>query len=101
MKFKEKFYGVIPNSKVRRHNRHFYAATTKKVERLHCFLVFGSIKLTFGVRGNFGLLISNLNSKMQYRFEILRKMQLFFSFSSVIIFSPERLKELVTMETKK
>ena len=31
----------------------------------HCFFVFGRIKLKFGVRGNFALLISNLN---YYRF---------------------------------
>ena len=35
-------------------------------------LFFGWIKLEFGVRGNFRLLISNLNSKMQYQFEISR-----------------------------
>ena len=29
--------------------------------------------LKFGVRGNFRLVISNLNSKMQHKFEILRK----------------------------
>ena len=29
---------------------------------------FGWIKLKFGVRGNFRLLISNLNSKTQYQF---------------------------------
>ena len=40
--------------------------------------VFGWIKLKFGVRANFSLLISNLNSKMQYKFEILRKC--YFSF---------------------
>ena len=37
------------------------------------FFVFGWIKLKFGVRGNFTLLISNLNAKTQYQFEILRK----------------------------
>ena len=37
-----------------------------------CFL-FGWIKLKFGIRGNFALLISNPNSKTQYQFEILRK----------------------------
>ena len=36
-------------------------------------LFFGCIKLKFGVSGNFGLLISDLNSKTQYQFEILRK----------------------------
>ena len=35
--------------------------------------VFGWIKLKFGVRGNFRLLISNLNSKTRYQFEIVRK----------------------------
>ena len=43
------------------------------MEILHCLFVFGWIKLKFGVRGNFWLLISNLNSKMQHQFEILRK----------------------------
>ena len=41
----------------------FDVATTKEVESLHCFYVFGWIKLKFGVRSNFRLLISNLNSK--------------------------------------
>ena len=39
----------------------FDVATTNKVERLHCFFVFGWMKLKFGVRGNFRHLISNLN----------------------------------------
>ena len=39
--------------------------------------VFEWIKLKLGVRGNFGVLISNLNSKMQYQFEILRKCHFF------------------------
>ena len=38
---------------------------------------FGWIKLKFGVRGNFRLLISNLNSKMQYELEILRNSHFF------------------------
>ena len=42
------------------------------MESLHCFFVFGWIKLKFCVRGNFRLLISNLNSKTQYQLEILR-----------------------------
>ena len=36
-------------------------------------LIVPLFKLKFGVRGNFRLLISNLNSKMQYQFEIVRK----------------------------
>ena len=36
-------------------------------------LCFGWIKLKFGVRSNFTLLISNLNSETQYHFEIVRK----------------------------
>ena len=43
------------------------------MESLHCFFVFERIKLQVGLRGNFRLLISNLNSKTQYEFEILRK----------------------------
>ena len=39
-----------------------------EVESLYCFFVFGWIKLKFAVRGNFTLLISNLNSKVQYQF---------------------------------
>ena len=35
------------------------------------------LKLKFGASGNFGLLISNLNSKTQYQFEILRKCHFF------------------------
>ena len=64
VKFFKKFDDVISNSKVWRHHRHFDFATTKEVESLHCFFVFGWIKLKFGVRGNCRLLISNLNSKM-------------------------------------
>ena len=52
---------------------------------LYCFFVFGWIKL----RCNFELLISNLNSKSQYQFEILRKMQI----------SPALTHELVTEAT--
>ena len=62
-----------------------------------CFFVFGWIKLKLGLRGNFRLLISNLNSKMQYQFEMLRKMPLFFS--SIMIFSPALPHKLVTMAT--
>ena len=46
---------------------------TLRSGKFHCFFVFGWIKLKFDAKGNFRLLISNLNSKMQYRFEILRK----------------------------
>ena len=59
------------NSKVC--HSHFDVATTSHVKSLYCFFVFGWIKLKFGVRGNFRLLISNRNSKMPYQFEILRK----------------------------
>ena len=59
-------------SNVWRHNRHFDVTTTQQVESLHCFFVFGWINLNFNARGNFRLLISNLSSKTQYRFEILR-----------------------------
>ena len=48
----------------------------KKGESRHCFFIFGWIKLKCGVRGNCGFLISNLHSKTQYRFKILRKMPL-------------------------
>ena len=48
----------------------FDVATIQEVESRHCFFVFGWIKLKFGVRGNFMLLISNLNSKTQYLFAI-------------------------------
>ena len=40
MKFK-KIDDVISDSKVLRHNRHFDVSTTKEVERIHCFFVFG------------------------------------------------------------
>ena len=82
------FDGIISNWKVC-HNRHFDASITEKVQSLHCFFVFGWIKLKFGVRGNFGFLISNLNSKTQYQFEILRKMPLFFS--SIMILAQHSL----------
>ena len=65
MKFLKIDY-VIFNSKIWRHNRHFDVVTTQEGESLHGFFVFGWIKLNFGVSGNFGLLISNLNSKTQY-----------------------------------
>ena len=73
VKLKNKIDDAISNSKVGRHNRHFYVVTAKQMESLHCFFVSGWIKLKFNVRGNFRLLISNLNSKTQYQFEILRK----------------------------
>ena len=73
VKFKNKNDGVNSDSNVRRHNRHFDVVTTKTVESVHCFFVFGWIKLTFGLRGNVRLLISNLNSKTQYQFEIFKK----------------------------
>ena len=66
----------------------------KEVESLHCFFVFRWIKLEFGVRGNFRLLSSNLNSKMQDQFEVLRKCH----FSSLMIFSQTLPHELVTMK---
>ena len=72
-----KFKKIVSNSNVRRHNRPFDVITTKKVKSLHGFFVFGWIKLKFGVRGKFRVLISNRNSKKPYQFEVLRK--LFFS----------------------
>ena len=60
VKFK-KIDDVISNSKVLRHNCHFDVTTTKEVESLHCFFVFGWIKLKFDVRGNFRLLILNVS----------------------------------------
>ena len=67
------FDDIISNSKVWRHNCHFDVATTYEVESLHCFFAFRWIKLKLGITGNFRLLISNLNSKAQYQFAILRK----------------------------
>ena len=61
---------VISNSNVCRYH-HFDVMTTREVESSYCFFVFEWIKLEIGVRGNFRLLISNLNSKTQYQFEIL------------------------------
>ena len=81
-----------------RYDRHFDVAKTKEAESLHCFFVLGLIKLKFGVRGNFRLLISNINSKTQYQFQILNQFQvmpLFFSW--IMIFSPALPHELVTM----
>ena len=65
---------VIFKSKVWRHNHHFHVRATKEVESLHCFFVFEWIKLKFGVWSNFSvrLLISNLDSKAQYQFKILK-----------------------------
>ena len=55
-------------------------------------------ELKFGVKGNFGLLISNLSSEMQHQHKILRKIPL--CFSSIMIFSPAIPHELVTMATR-
>ena len=71
LKFKRK---LMTSSLI--HNCDCDVATTKEVKSLHCFFVFGWIKLKLGVRGNFRLLTSNLNSKTQYQFEILRKCHL-------------------------
>ena len=67
------FDDVISDAKVLHYNCHFYVTTTKEVESIHCFFVFGLIELKFGVRGKFWLLIPNLNSKTQYQSEIVRK----------------------------
>ena len=67
---------MITSSLIRKYDViicHFDIETTKEVESLHCCFVFGWIKLKFGVKGNFTLLISNRNLKMQYQFEIVRK----------------------------
>ena len=61
------------------------------------FFVFEWIELKFCVRGNFGLLISNLNSKTQYQFEILRQMPLFFFL--ITIFSPALPQEFAIVAT--
>ena len=50
MKFKKIIDEVISNSKVWCHYRRFDVATSNKVESLHCFFVFGWIKLRFGAR---------------------------------------------------
>ena len=68
---------------------HFDVAAT-----FFCFFVFRWMELKFGVKGNSGFLISNLISKVQYYFKIVRKMALFFS--SIMIFSPAPPHELVT-----
>ena len=92
----KKIDDVISNSKVVCHNRHFDAATTKEVKSLHCFFVFGWVELKFGVKGNLRRLISNLNPKTQYQFEILRKCH----FSSLRSWFIQALPhELVTMAT--
>ena len=70
MKFKEK---LITSSLIRMYDVIIVILTTQEGESLRGFFVFGWIKLKFGLRGNFELLISNLNSKMQYLFKILRK----------------------------
>ena len=70
VKFKKKFDNLISNSKVGSHNHHFDVATTQEGESLHGFFVFGWNKLKFGVKANFAFLISNLNSQMQYQFQI-------------------------------
>ena len=43
------------------------------MESIHCFFVFGWIKINFSVRDKFKLLISNINSQKHYQFAILRK----------------------------
>ena len=67
------------------------------MESLYCLFAFGVIKLKSDLRGNFGLLISNRNSKTQYQLEMLGKMSFFFS--SIMILSPKLPQELVTMTT--
>ena len=76
------------------YNRHFHVATTKEVESLHCFFVFGWIRLKFG---NLRPLISNLNSKKAISVRNLEKMPLFFS--SIMSFTLAPSHELVTMAT--
>ena len=68
----------------------------KKVEDLCCCIVLQWLKLKFGVRGNYGLLISNPSSKMQYQHKIARKRRFFLSDH---IFSKAISHELVTMAT--
>ena len=63
--------------KLGKKNRHFDVVTTQEGESFRGFFAFRWIKLKFGVIGNSGLLISNLNSKMQYQFKILRKCHFF------------------------
>ena len=76
VKFKKILMTSSPTRKYDVIIRHFDVATTWEEESLHCFFVFEWINLKFVVRGNFRLLISNLNSKTQYQFEILRKFHL-------------------------
>ena len=53
---------------------------TKEGKNIHCFIIFEWINLRFGVEANnVNLRISNLKSKVQYQFEILREMPRFFS----------------------
>ena len=73
LKFRKHFDDVLSNSDVLRYYQHIDVATTEELESLHCFFVCGWINLKFGVRGHFRPLISNLNSKTQYQFEIARK----------------------------
>ena len=64
---------LMTSSLIRKYGAIIVILITNKEESLHCFFVSGWIKLKFGVRGNLRILISNLNSKRQYRLEILRK----------------------------
>ena len=66
------------------------------MESLYCFLVFGWIKLKFGVRGHVRLLILNLNSNTQYKSEILKNATFLFSDHD---FKLRISRELVTMAT--
>ena len=71
--------------------------TTKKGKSSLFSLFFLWVKLEFGIRGNAGLLISNLHSETQYQFERLKDIALFFSL--IMIFSAALPHKLVTMAT--
>ena len=67
---------LMTSSLTRKYDVIIIILISRQLRKWKIFIVsfaFGWIKLQFGVRGNFRLLFSNLSSKMQYQFEIVRK----------------------------
>ena len=66
---------LMTSSLIRKYDVIIVILTLRQLRKgsLHGFFAFGWIKRKFGVRDNFGLLISNFNSKTHYQFGILRK----------------------------
>ena len=67
VKLKKNF--LMESSLIRKYDFIIFILMSRQLKKWKVFIVslfFGWIKLKFGVRGNSGLLISNLNSKLSY-----------------------------------